>query len=125
VAARFDGRRRACRRRGSEPAGLASAAASLALSPPAPRRPSPPPQPNYWPSGSAGAFIWGTGQTQCAKVSYPTLPEFVPNGAGIFTPPATNGAAGDFFLYTKYRPTYQPFFADQVGGFVWLCVGLW
>ncbi|GBF99210.1 hypothetical protein Rsub_12469 [Raphidocelis subcapitata] len=71
-------------------------------------------EPNYWPSGSAGAFIWGTGQPVCAKVNYPTPPEFVPNGAGVFTPPGTSGAAGDYYLYTKYRPTYQPFFADQV-----------
>jgi hypothetical protein len=32
----------------------------------------------------------------------------------VFTPPGTSGAAGDYYLYTKYRPTYQPFFADQV-----------
>lgn len=73
-----------------------------------------PSQPNYWPSGSAGAFIWGTVQPVCAKVNYPTPPDLVPNGAGVFTPPGTSGAAGDYYLYTKYRPTYQPFFADQV-----------
>lgn len=29
-------------------------------------------------------------------------------------PPGTQGQGGSYFLYTKYRPTYQPFFADQV-----------
>jgi len=76
------------------------------------------PQPNYWPSGSSGngqgAFIWGTGPTQCVKVNYPTPPDLVPNGAGIYQPPGTQGAAGNYFLYTPYRPTYQPFYADQV-----------
>lgn len=47
-------------------------------------------------------------------MNYPTPPEVVPNGAGIMQPPGTYGAAGNYYLYTKYRPPYQPFFADQV-----------
>ena len=96
----------ACRRqpagrpRRAGPAGRAPSAAPRA--PPAARA-----QPNYWPSGSAGAFIWGTGQTTCAKVNYPKPPELVPNGAGVMVPPGTQGQAGNYYLYTNYRPTYQ------------------
>ncbi|KAI8466976.1 MAG: hypothetical protein J3K34DRAFT_524129 [Monoraphidium minutum] len=77
-------------------------------------------EPNYWPSGSAGAFIWGTGPPQCAQIQHPTpfqnpsIPELVPNGAGMFQPPGSNGQAGNYYLYTKYRQPYQPFNATSV-----------
>ena len=50
----------------------------------------------------------------CAPINYPSAPDLVPNGAGAFRPPGTYGAAGDYYLYQRYRPTYQPFNATAV-----------